>query len=118
MNDDEIFIELKPSEVSLEEIYNTIQTLDKEILAIFYVKDSSLVLRAVLVYWSGGGWFVRASEVSGPGAWGGGGQVFSRNFGNSESQTSDPLLLNTFVPEILELKVKVGEKIISFVPKE
>ncbi len=46
---------------------------------IFYVKDSSGVLRAVSARWFGGGWGVDADAVTGPDGWRGGGQVFSRD---------------------------------------
>ena len=46
---------------------------------IFYIKDSSGVLRAVGVGWHDDGWSVYASEVSGPHGWRGGHRVFSRN---------------------------------------
>jgi hypothetical protein len=47
--------------------------------SIFYIKDQSGALRAVLVRWRGGGWFVRAHSVEGPDGWFGGCRVFSRN---------------------------------------
>lgn len=46
---------------------------------IFYIRDQNGVLRAVCVYWRGGGWRVFALELEDPGAWRGGDQVFSRN---------------------------------------
>jgi hypothetical protein len=46
---------------------------------IFYVKDSSGVLRAVRVLWDDDGWHVTAFEVSRPDSWDAGRQVFSRN---------------------------------------
>lgn len=45
---------------------------------IFFVRDASGVLRVVDVYWSGGGWCVRASEASYAVGWRGGHRVFSR----------------------------------------
>jgi hypothetical protein len=46
---------------------------------IFYVPDISGELRAVSVFWCGGGWRARASSVAGPHAWRDGYRVFSRN---------------------------------------
>jgi len=46
---------------------------------IFYVKDTSGVLRAVYVYWYGGCWDVRARSVEDPHGWLVGSRVFSRN---------------------------------------
>ena len=45
---------------------------------IFYVCDTSGVLRALYVFWGVGGWRVIAYALDG-GQWHGGGQVFSRN---------------------------------------
>lgn len=46
---------------------------------IFYIRDQKGVLRAVYVYWSDGGWDVRANSVEYPYGWNDGDQVFSRN---------------------------------------
>ena len=46
---------------------------------IFYVRDSTGVLRAVFVDWYGAGWHVRASAVSDPRRWDDGRRVFSRS---------------------------------------
>jgi hypothetical protein len=48
---------------------------------IFYVKDAEGALRAVNVYWGGGGWNVNTHEVSDPDRWRDGRRVFSRNPG-------------------------------------
>lgn len=45
---------------------------------IFYIKNSAGVLRAVLVNWGGGGWFVRAGSVADARGWLVGDRVFSR----------------------------------------
>lgn len=45
---------------------------------IFYVRDSSLALRAVRVGWYGGGWNVGADSVGHPVEWDAGCRVFSR----------------------------------------
>jgi len=45
---------------------------------IFYVRDKGGVLRAVDVYWSGVGWYVRARSVEDPDSWDAGNRVFSR----------------------------------------
>lgn len=44
---------------------------------IFYALDAKGVLRALVVFWSDGGWFVSAYSVGYPRGWDGGGQVFS-----------------------------------------
>ena len=46
---------------------------------IFYVKDTSGVLRAVDVHWDDAGWIVAANSVEHPGDWSVGYRVFSRN---------------------------------------
>jgi len=46
---------------------------------IFYVRDAAGSLRAVFARWYDGGWYVYAYAVTNPGAWFGGGQVFSRD---------------------------------------
>lgn len=46
---------------------------------IFYIRNTSGVLRAVYVYWGGDGWGVCALSVEFPGAWSAGRRVFSRN---------------------------------------
>lgn len=45
---------------------------------IFYVRDVAGVLRAVRVYWRGGGWGVNADSVESPFGWDAVSQVFSR----------------------------------------
>lgn len=56
--------------------------------SIFYIRDSAGVLRAVSVYWYGGGWSVRADSVECPDRWHIGYRVFSRN---SVLKSSEPL---------------------------
>ncbi len=46
---------------------------------IFFVRDVNDELRAVRVFWGGGGWRVGADSVADPREWGGGDRVFSRN---------------------------------------
>ncbi|HBB36866.1 MAG: hypothetical protein UX02_C0003G0066 [Candidatus Moranbacteria bacterium GW2011_GWC1_45_18] len=46
---------------------------------IFYIPNTAGVLRAVCVFWSGGGWGVDAGSVEFPFRWDVGSQVFSRN---------------------------------------
>lgn len=46
---------------------------------IFYASDITGAVRAVFVYWRGGGWYVYACSASGPFEWHEGGRVFSRN---------------------------------------
>lgn len=64
MNDTEIMAELKPGEVLLSEVYQTLKTMDKDTWALFYVRDVSGVLRTVSVYWFDGGWHVFANGFS------------------------------------------------------
>lgn len=91
MNDKDILAELKPSEVSLGEIYSTLENGDKSIWYLFYAKDNSGVLRAVRVGWGVYGWHVRASSVGNPVGWDVGYRVFSRNFG-TETLSSEKTL--------------------------
>lgn len=46
---------------------------------IFYVRDVEGVLRAILVRWYGGGWYLGAHAVESPGGWNDGSRVFSGN---------------------------------------
>ena len=55
---------------------------------IFYIRDQNGVLRAVRVFWDGGGWSVNAHSVEDQSRWDGGDQVFSRN---SVIESSEPL---------------------------
>lgn len=89
MTDSEILRELKPEKVSLADMYETLKNMSHDTWAIFYIEDTSNVLRSVLVRWFGGGWGVDAYSVLGPDEWNAGGQVFSRNFFDTVS--SDPL---------------------------
>ena len=93
MTDKEILDELKPEEVSLGDVYHILKTLNYDIWAIFYVKDKDNVLRAVRVYWRGGGWHVRAYPTGNTIEWRDGDQVFSRNFDSKSFESSDPLKL-------------------------
>lgn len=58
---------------------------------IFYIKDQNGVLRAVSVFWSGGGWGVNTDFVRDPGRWRDGSQVFSRNSDLKSSEPSAPV---------------------------
>ena len=78
MNDIEILAELKPTEVSIEEIVATLKTLDHSVWALFYCKDKNSVLHAVDAYWNGVGWDVDAGAVTSPDTWRAGYLVFSR----------------------------------------
>ena len=64
MNDKEILAELKPTEVSMEEIVATLKTLDHSVWALFYCRDNNSLLRAVRVSWSDDGWCVFAGGVA------------------------------------------------------
>jgi len=57
---------------------------------IFYIKDNAGVLRAVLVFWDGDGWYVRAVSVEDPRRWFVGDLVFSRNSVLESSEPSAP----------------------------
>lgn len=103
MNDSAILAELKPTEVSLEEMYDILKNLDHSIWAIFYIKDVDNVVRAVYVRWDDGGWSVEAYGVSDPDGWSVGYQVFSRNW-DSYALNSDPL--NPSHSDTLEIRVK------------
>ncbi len=79
MNDAEIMDEMNPGEVSIGEMYNCLESLDHNVLGIFYVKDTAGVLRTVSVGWYGVGWGVVADSVESPFRWDDGDRVFSRN---------------------------------------
>lgn len=91
MNDNEILSELKPTEVSIVDIFDTLKTLDKSVWGIFYCKDNTGVLRAVRVDWYDGGWYVIADSVGSPCSWDAGSQVFSRNSFDSLSSDTQSL---------------------------
>jgi hypothetical protein len=55
------------------------QLLTNSYANIFYVRDTSGVMRAVGVRWGADGWYVGADSVEGPRGWGAGAQVFSSN---------------------------------------
>jgi hypothetical protein len=94
MNDEEILRELKPTEVSLGEVFNYLKNeKDHSVRCLFYVKDNAGVLRAVYVRWFVGGWDVSAFSVEDPIRWGGGRQMFSRNFETETLEHSEPLTL-------------------------
>jgi len=48
--------------------------------SIFYVKNTSGVLRAVNVNWNDGGWNVNVNSIENPNPWNVGNRVFSRNY--------------------------------------
>ena len=94
MNDEEILRELKPTEVSLGEVFNYLKNEnDHSTWRLFYVKDDAGVLRAVNVYWHVDGWDVFADSVGFPDGWFDGFQVFSRNFETETLEPSEPLTL-------------------------
>lgn len=75
------------AEVTLVGIYELLKLQpcgeDEDLLTngcanIFYVRDKGGFLRAVGVYWDGGGWRVDASSVGDPYGWDAGRRVFSR----------------------------------------
>jgi len=87
MNDKEILSELKPEEITLNELAYILEKnlLEKEGFCICYIRDSALVLRAVRVFWDGDGWHVNAVSVEDPYEWFAGHQVFSRNSAEKET---------------------------------
>jgi hypothetical protein len=75
------------AEVSLQQVFSLMEMQpngEEGVLLIngwaniFYVKDQNNVLRAVYVLWYDDGWLVNAIDVSIPGAWSDGSQVFSQ----------------------------------------
>lgn len=100
MNDEEIPKELKPGEVSLGDVYETLKTMSHEMWALFYVSDKETVLRAVDVHWLGDGWRVYAGALDGR-RWSADGRVFSRN-------SCPPEPLNTLAPESLDPLARIA----------
>ena len=102
MSDSEILSELKPTELTLGEVFNYLENkANKDCSMIFYCRDKNGELRAVGVYWDDGGWGVYALSVEGPSRWAGGFRVFSRNPFDTNSTVSqtiskDETLLQTF----------------------
>ena len=111
VNDYEVRNEFHPTEVSLEEIANTLKTADHSWWMLFYAKDKWDVLRAVYVAWSGDGWSANANAVDGS-RWIGGLRVFSRNSFDSKTPDPDTLTLESRVTE-LEKTVAKLTKIIN-----
>lgn len=106
MSDSEILAELKPTEVSLGDVYETLKTMDKSWCGIFYVKDKENVLRAVYVFWDCHGWDVGVVVVSFPLDWDAVDRVFSRNpFGSQTLNSPDSLTLGNLdtLPEKLTI---------------
>jgi hypothetical protein len=93
MNDEKILKELKPTPVSLGQIFNEVEKLDKDEWNIFYCNDVSGVLRAVRVDWNDDGWIVIAYPVGLPGAWVAGLRVFSASPFSPQNSPPDPLSL-------------------------
>lgn len=114
MNDAQIIEKWSPEPVTLDVLAYALKNPAKTNLLkngyanIFYIKDKDSVLRAVLVGWRavGGGWDVAAGEVSDPGAWDGGGQVFSRKFLESSETSPDTQSLKPSDPSDLESRLK------------
>ena len=81
MTSREILDELKPTEVSLGDIYEILKAIDRSVwklFLLFFVKDGNEVLRSVRMFWYGVGWHVFAGPVSDPHEWNDAYQVFSR----------------------------------------
>lgn len=103
MLDDEILSELKPTELTLGEVFNYLKNkVDKSSRMIFYCRDKDSVLRAVGMCWGGGGWRVYAYSVGHPNWWPGGRQVFSRlPFDSVTESLPKKLVINGFIYERL-----------------
>lgn len=104
MDDFEIQKELKPIEVTLEEIAATLKNLDHATWCIFYTKDAGGVLRSVYVRWRGVGWCACAIALGGY-RWSDGDQVFSRNSCNPETLVVRDPLVPGYLDSSLESRV-------------
>ena len=96
MNDKEILAEFKPTKITLGEINNHLDSMDKSFFGLFYIKDNAGVLRSVSVCWVGDGWYVLAHSVEDPLEWNADSQVFSRN--SFETLASEPLTISSLDP--------------------
>ena len=94
MLDKEILGELKPTEVSLVDVYNHLKTASHDEWMIFYCRDKDNVLWAVRAYWYGDGWYLYAYSIEDPNPWNAGSQVCSRN-------SFDTLSLETLPKELV-----------------
>ena len=111
MTDEEIQSKLKPTELTISEVFNFLETdARKEDWMIFYCQDKDKVLRAVSVGWDGDGWGVLAVALDDDG-WHGGRQVFSRSEFLSDTLTPKPLesSLENRVKALEDFKTKVEE---------
>ena len=81
MSDNEILSKLKPTELTLGEVFDYLKNKadKKNSQFIFYCRNIAGMLRAVHVDWYDDGWYVYADSVEDPSGWDGGYQVFSRN---------------------------------------
>lgn len=115
MTDQEILEELKPTEVSLGNIFFTLQNASKKDWMIFFVRDINGVLRAVGVNWSGDGWSVGARSVGYADGWFAGCLVFSRNSFDTKMtlSPSDPLSLKNRVKKLEDDMEKI-RKVINY----
>ena len=79
MNNKEIIDELKPTEVTLGEVYSCLETLDHSISALFYCRDKNDELNMVSATWKEG-WIVRTFifEVDSEWRWRGDNYLFSK----------------------------------------
>ena len=112
MLDKEILEEFKPTEVTLGELDNHLDSMDKSFLGLFYIKDNGGVLRAVGVLWYGDGWGVDAYSVEDSLEWRAGYQVFSRNPFETQSETfgsSEPQILEQMIEKIKEAGYQVAK---------
>ena len=91
MLDREILSELKPTELTIGEIFNHLENHgNQNNYMIFYCRDKNDMLRAVYVYWDDDGWYVNANSVEYPLRWDDGNQVFSRNPFDTTSVSQPP----------------------------
>lgn len=110
MNDKEILDEIKPEEISLGDLYESLKSMDKSVWFLCYIKDVNGVLRAVRDRWNGDGWGVDASSVGLVNRWVVGYQILSRKFFDSEKSV-DPLDISLFGRvKVLEEKMEKLQK--------
>ena len=100
MNDKEILSELKPEDITLDELAYILENnlLKKDGFHVCYIKDSGGVLWSVSAHWLGG-WFLLANYVGRPFYWDADDLVFSRGF---SSPSDAPVNLGH--PDTLTLK--------------
>jgi hypothetical protein len=119
MTSQEILAELKPSEISIEELYATLKTLDHSVLLLAYCKDKDAIPRLVSAYWCGdnAGWSVYAYDASNSSQWDDSRQLFSRDSRSTKTLgSSDTRTLCPCEPRISALESEMAKlkKLINF----